>query len=146
MERRRAERELMVAEGSTRSFWRKTLGIGGGAVLVVAGFLVFGSGVLQKDKPHPYDPFAQCLAEKGLVMYGVDWCPNCQNQKKMFGKAFDNLPYVNCDFERVECQRKKIDKYPTWYLDGKVFDIGVKSFPELAEATGCVVPEGLGVE
>lgn len=145
MERRRAEREMTAAEDSARRFWMRVVCIGGSALVLVAIFVVLASGVLTKNEPHPYDPFAQCLAEKGLVMYGVDWCPNCQNQKKMFGKAFDNIPYVNCDFDRVECQRKKIDKYPTWYLNGQIFEIGVKSFPELANATGCAVPEDLSV-
>lgn len=143
MERRRLEREMMAAEGSAQRFWKKAIGIGGGAVVVVVIFVVLSSGVLTLDGPHPYDPFAQCLAQKGLVLYGVDWCPTCQDQKKMFGKAFEEIPYVNCDFDRVECQRKKIDKYPTWYLNGELFEIGVQSFPQLAEATGCEIPEDL---
>ena len=76
IERRRAEREMMAADGSARRFWKKVIGIGGGAVVVAATFVVLSSGVLTRDEPHPYDPFAQCLAQKGLVMYGVDWCPN----------------------------------------------------------------------
>jgi hypothetical protein len=78
----------------------------------------------------------QCLREKGAVMYGSDFCTNCQNQKNMFGVDFKNVNYFNCDFNRDECQKKGITFYPVWALNNKVI-IGLQSLPALAEFSGC---------
>ena len=45
---------------------------------------------------HRYDGFAKCLASKQAKMYGLYWCPHCAEQKEMFGKAFQYVPYVEC--------------------------------------------------
>ena len=36
-------------------------------------------------KNHKYDAFAKCLASKQAKMYGLYWCPHCQEQKEKFG-------------------------------------------------------------
>ena len=46
--------------------------------------------------PGKYDAFAQCLKDKGAVFYGAFWCPNCQEQKKLFDSSIKLLPYVEC--------------------------------------------------
>ena len=92
------------------------------------------------------DALANCLADKGIKEYGAFWCPNCANQKKLFGKSYeiimDRGVYVECD-PRGEnpqselCLEKKIDKYPTWeFPDGKV-NVGVMSLEYLAFTAGC---------
>lgn len=93
-----------------------------------------------------YISFAQCLNEKGAVMYGAYWCPHCATQKKLFGKqAFEKINYVECD-PRGEngnpklCLEKKIDGYPTWdFVDGSRAE-GVIELSELAAKTGCSLP------
>src|SRR5882757_1636440 len=45
---------------------------------------------------HQYDEFAKCLASRQAKMYGLYWCPHCAEQKAMFGKAFQYVPYVEC--------------------------------------------------
>ena len=52
-----------------------------------------GCGEEQKD----YTVLAQCLAERGVKMYGSSSCSHCSNQKKAFGDAFKYITYVECN-------------------------------------------------
>ena len=61
-----------------------------------------------------YDDFAQCLTDKGVVMYGAYWCPHCQNEKRAFGNSFRLVNYVECTQETGRCLAEKINGYPTW--------------------------------
>ena len=87
-----------------------------------------------------YDSFAQCLTEKDAKMYGADWCTHCQEQKKMFGSAFKYVDYINCDFNKDECNEKEIGGYPTWIINGTSYR-GVQSLSRLGFLTGCELPK-----
>ena len=67
-------------------------------VVIVALAAIFGARFFLKEdnSPGQYDAFAQCLKDKGAIFYGAFWCPHCQNQKAMFGKSVQFLPYVEC--------------------------------------------------
>ena len=112
-------------------------------VLVVGGI---GSSWYINSLPGKYDELAQCLGEKGAVFYGAFWCPHCQEQKKMFGNSADLLPYVECSLpngkdQTQECIDKEIVQYPTWeFADGERIT-GERPPEELAEKTGCALPE-----
>jgi hypothetical protein len=116
------------------------------AVIVLAIGLIAASraGYFEQD-PTKYDAFAQCLGEKGAKFYGAFWCPHCQEQKRMFGKSADRLPYVECSLpdgksRTQECIDKNIDGYPTWeFADGSRLT-GERQLSELAEKTGCMLP------
>lgn len=82
------------------------------------------------------EAFADCLTEKGASMYGADWCPACKQQKKLFGEAFSHVRYVNCDFEKKDCNKNGIERYPTWIIGKKRF-IGVQTLSELSQITEC---------
>lgn len=88
------------------------------------------------------DAFAQCLGDKGAVFYGAFWCPHCQNQKKLFGKSQDLLPYVECSTpdgkEQLQsCKDQEITSYPTWrFADGSELR-GEVSLEDLAAKTEC---------
>ena len=90
------------------------------------------------------DQFAQCLTEKGAVMYGTFWCPHCAQVKKNFGSSFKYVEYVECDprgdNEQSElCLEKGIEKYATFeFTDGSRL-VGEPSFAELSEKTGCLL-------
>ncbi|MQG19188.1 MAG: hypothetical protein FI687_05380 [SAR202 cluster bacterium] len=83
------------------------------------------------------EALAKHLNEIGSVMYGAFWCPYCSQQKKIFGKNFIYIKYVECD-PRGEnsnfklCEYKEIRKYPTWEIYGERFE-GVLSLSELEE-------------
>ena len=92
------------------------------------------------------DALANCLAEKGVKEYGAFWCPNCANQKKLFGESYSVIMskqvYVECDArgenEQSElCIEKKIEKYPTWEFPNGEITIGVMQLPDLAARAGC---------
>ncbi len=89
----------------------------------------------------PLDNFAQCLADKGVTMYGADWCPHCQNEKKVFGSAFQYVPYVECPQNPKKCLELGIQGYPTWvFADGRRLE-GEQGIARLAEESGCAITE-----
>ena len=94
--------------------------------------------IMPKGEAGQYDEFAQCLTEKGAVMYGTDWCPYCKNQKAMFGASFKNIDYVNCDFSKAECDKNGVTGYPTWKVGGQSFS-GVQPLTKLGSLAGCEI-------
>ena|SRR3989344_1550082 len=101
-------------------------------VLAVMGFFLFP---IQKN-PGEYDVFAQCITDSGLIMYGTEWCPHCQAQKKLFGKSFEFVDYIDCDRNRETCLIEGIQGYPTWKFEGESYS-GTRELSNLAEITGC---------
>lgn len=142
MERRKHEREATNAQNAVSSFRKRVMVISGSAVAVVVLLVAWNTGVFGASADeHPYGEFAQCLTDAKVTMYGTDWCPNCQNQKKMFENAFDNIDYVNCDFNNQVCNAQGVEGYPTWKIDGRLIGAGVLDFPTLGEAAGCELPD-----
>lgn len=82
----------------------------------------------------------QCLKEKGVTMYGVDTCPNCLDQKNIFGADFKNVDYINCDFHKELCEEKRIRYYPLWTKGNQIL-MGVQSLQSLAEFGECGAPK-----
>lgn len=91
-------------------------------------------------KPSIYTAFASCITENGAVMYGTDWCPHCQEQKRLFGTAFKQVAYENCDYSR-ECQARGVTGYPTWIFDDGTRLGGTQPLEVLANKTGCTLPQ-----
>ena len=95
--------------------------------------------------PSKYDSFAQCLTDQGVKMYGAWWCPHCSNQKALFGRAFDNINYVECSAPgsramNQTCKNAGIEGYPTWeFADGNRLS-GEQSLEELGGKTNCELP------
>ncbi len=112
-------------------------------LLIVGGI---GAAIFVKPGGSDLVPFAQCLKEKGAIFYGAYWCPHCQRQKAMFGSAEQALPYVECSTpdgkaQLQVCIDKKIKNYPTWdFADGSRLT-GERALSELAEKTGCTLPQ-----
>ena len=86
------------------------------------------------------DNFAQCLTDRGLVMYGAEWCPHCQTQKKMFGKSFKYINYVECPQDPKRCLAAGIEGYPTWVINGEKL-IGEQDLEILSKKTNCQIIE-----
>lgn len=80
--------------------------------------------------------FAQCLTDKGVVMYGSASCGHCANQKEMFGDAFQYVTYVECTEQQSVCNQKGVQYVPAWEIDGTLY-VGEKSFFELSRMSGC---------
>lgn len=84
--------------------------------------------------------FAQCVADKGMTMYGAEWCSHCKKEKAGFGKAFSLIPYVECPDNAKLCLDKGIKGYPTWIAaDGAKYE-GGQGLARIAEISGCELP------
>jgi len=103
------------------------------AVIIVAIVALFIWGY---KKPGKYDNFASCLTEKGAVMYGTEWCSHCKNQKGFFGKSFQYVHYVDCDYNRQECLDAGVEGYPTWKIMDENY-AGEQQLEKLAALSGC---------
>ncbi len=94
---------------------------------------------------HRYDGFAKCLASKQAKMYGLYWCPHCADQKAMFGKAFQYVPYVECAIKDSHelapaCSAAGVKLFPSWQFGTNKPVEGVFQFQELSDKTGCSLP------
>jgi hypothetical protein len=96
-------------------------------------------------KNHKYDNFAQCLASKQAKMYGLYWCPHCQEQKEKFGESFHYVPYVECAVKgsselAPECKIAGVKLFPSWQFGADPPKEGVLSLDALSDKTGCSLP------
>ena len=113
------------------------------ALVVVVGAL-YGASAMDK-RPGELNAFATCLGEKGAIFYGAFWCPHCGEQKAMFGKSADLLPYVECSTPKADgqlpaCTEQGVESYPTWdFADGSRLT-GTIALEVLADKTGCELP------
>ena len=84
---------------------------------------------------------AEHLVKSGAKFYGAYWCSHCSKQKSLFGAvAAAKLPYIECakdgvDSQRALCAQKKIQMFPSWVVDGKIFP-GTRELKDIAELTG----------
>jgi glutaredoxin len=116
-------------------------------ILVTFMLSLSGCGEQQKD----YTKLAQCLNEKGVVMYGSITCPHCTKVKKAFGDAFKYMKYIECspqaDLEGAKkCMEDKVDKYPTFRFSDGTEALGEQTPEELALRVGCEATESPATE
>jgi hypothetical protein len=112
-------------------------------IMVVAlgafGYFYFTTPV-SPVTPGALDGFAQCLADKGVVMYGSYWCVHCQRQKQLFGDSFRFVTYVECADNPKQCTDAGVQSFPTWkFKDGKTL-VGEQTLDALGAESGCSVP------
>ncbi len=121
--------------------------------LIVIAIVIWGSATAYKKNknrvPTEAETLAQCISDAGAKFYGTFWCPHCQNQKKMFGKAgAKKLPYTECSTadgksQLQVCKDAGIEGYPTWiFADGSKLT-GEQTPLSLAEKTSCPISETL---
>jgi len=90
------------------------------------GYKEFKNSVQEKND------FAKYLTERGIVMYGTEWCSHCKTQKKLFGNSFQYINYVDCDKNPEQCKDAGISGYPTWKINNQNYP-GVQTLERLAE-------------
>jgi hypothetical protein len=139
-EERRKRQQERESKDQPRPIPRKYLIWGGIAVLLVAAY---AAGWYHKN--HHYDAFAKCLASKQAKMYGLYWCPHCLEQKEMFGKSFEYVPYVECAIKGShdmppECKAVGAQHFPSWQFQGGPLHEGELSLEDLSSRTGCSLP------
>lgn len=109
-----------------------------GISLMVSGF---ASYVIIENLSND-NHFAQCLSDKGFILYGAAWCPHCQQQREIFGASQKYLNYVECSLpdgrsQTAICKSNNIDIYPTWELPDGTRLVGMQSLAKLSEVSGC---------
>jgi len=77
----------------------------------------------------PADPRLAALAahlrDSGAKFYGASWCKHCRDQKELFGRAADDLPFVECSPNgpngklAYECAAAGVTAFPTWVIRGR---------------------------
>jgi len=102
------------------------------SMIVVLIAVAFGFNFVQSQKPGALDSFAQCLTDKGAIMYGATFCQYSHAQKGLFGNSVKFLDVR--DFSKDPNVRVT----PTWLINGQYYE-NVQSFDRLATVTGCVI-------
>lgn len=84
--------------------------------------------------------FNSCLAEKGIVVYGANWCGYTKALVENLG-GFNLISpvYVECTENEELCAMEQISGYPTIKLNGEKINID-RTFSGFAGATGCALP------
>ncbi|HEU4370815.1 MAG TPA: vitamin K epoxide reductase family protein [Methylomirabilota bacterium] len=117
--------------------------LGGLVVLTTVGvsFALFNAS----GAGSPYqEALARHLRDTGAQFYGAHWCPACREQKRLFGNAAGELPYVECDPAGAGarpdlCKQAEVRTYPTWTIRGGRHE-GVTSLDTLAKLSGFAPP------
>lgn len=111
-------------------------------VILVLAILFFTRS--KEVEARKYDDFAKCITDASAVFYGSFQCVHCKTQKKLFGNSMQYVNYVECGPlggpQTALCQQKGIDSYPAWDIKGKRY-LGVQQLDELADMTGCQLPQ-----
>ena len=112
------------------------------AILFLVPTIIFNLPKEQQD----YSAFAQCLAEKNVVMYGSFRCGICAKTREMFGESFKYIQEVEChpegkNAQTERCAKVGVKRTPTWTLekDGEVLakTDGFTSPEKLAQMSAC---------
>jgi hypothetical protein len=84
--------------------------------------------------------FSECLAEKGVKIYGANWCgPTNAFVENIGGFDLISSIYVECTENEEICESEAIQGYPTVKLNGEKIQ-PERSFAGLSAASGCEVP------
>ena len=140
-ELRRKRQEANAAGGGVRTtrIGRKILI----AVLIVAA-LALTMYLVKRPRVSRLDAFAKCLAARQVKMYGLYWCTHCEEQKEMFGSAFQYVAYIECGAkgshtEQPNCVQAGVKNFPTWQFATERHE-GVLRLESLSEKSGCSLP------
>jgi uncharacterized membrane protein len=131
---------------SPRWAWLRPARLAGlGGLIVVA---TLGASFALFNTSGPGSPYQEALArhlrDTGARFYGAYWCPACREQKRLFGDAASELPYVECDpagpGARPDlCTQTDVRAFPTWTIRGARHE-GVTPLDTLAKLSGFVPP------
>jgi hypothetical protein len=113
--------------------------------LVLVPIIVYSVLIAGPSGSSKYDQLAQCLTDKGTKMYGAYWCTHCASQKRLFGKSFSKIKYIECSLpggqaQTEECTQAGINGYPTWEFGDGSREGGQMNLEALAQKTQCSLP------
>ena len=90
--------------------------------------------------------FNECLAAKGVRIYGTNWCGYTVQWVTALG-GFDTASpiYIECTEEQELCQSEGIQGYPTTKINGQAYS-GARTIEAIAQETGCSIPDLTGAQ
>lgn len=82
--------------------------------------------------------FIQCLADAGIVIYGMSTCPACADLVNRLGGTENLKPiYIECNENQEICDQEQQSFYvPEVQLNGEVFE-NMRTPQQFADITGC---------
>ncbi|MGB4254028.1 MAG: hypothetical protein WBJ22_02870 [Minisyncoccales bacterium] len=88
-------------------------------VAILGGIIFYfgGKATLEAKQKEKQRNLAYCLLSKNIVLYGDSESSPTEQQKEIFGDAFEYINYVECnelDDWSEECKEKNINDVPTW--------------------------------
>ena len=90
--------------------------------------------------------FAKALQQAGVRFFGADWCPVCNEQKKLFEDGAQFLPFIemtNPDRTRnATAISEGVTQYPTWEFSGGQRVTGLQTLQQLSTLSGVAIPLG----
>ena len=138
--RRKRQEAKATGEGARTTRIRRMILI---VLLIVAagGVAIY---LVKRPRVSRLDAFAKCLAARQVKMYGLYWCTHCEEQKEMFGSAFQYVPYIECGTkgahaEQPSCVQAGVKNFPTWQFATERHE-GVLRLESLSEKSGCSLP------
>lgn len=102
------------------------------AITKYTGYTITGKAVYSKQEKIQ---IANCLTNKGVVLYCSSLSLNCLRQKASLGEAFEYITYLDCNENPDECEDLNL---PAWKISNR-FYYGIRDLGNLAESTGCKV-------
>ncbi len=84
--------------------------------------------------------FNECLATKGVKLYGANWCGWTAKWVETLGGTNAVSPiYVECTVEDALCAQEEVTGYPTTKINGEAYN-GARTIEAIGQATGCPAP------
>lgn len=116
-------------------------------LIVVVGLIVIGATFYFLspvndigEENQLYAELVNCLAERGVIVYGSKTCPACIDFADQFGgyEAIEPI-YVECSEDPEKCEQEMQGNYvPEIQIDGQLYT-GPRSPEALARVTGCEI-------
>lgn len=106
------------------------------SIISLVFVLILGSigySYYNTQQPYILDDFAQCLTNKGAIMFGSPTCQYTSAQHGMFGsskKFLDSRDFTEDPNIRIT---------PTWLINGEYYE-NAQSLATLADLSGCKLP------
>jgi uncharacterized membrane protein len=120
--------------------------LGGAVAAVTVGLSLAAFSFTAPGSPDQ-EALARHLSATGARFYGAFWCSACREQKRLFGNAAHELPYVECDARGAGarpdlCTQVGVRSYPTWVIQGTRQE-GVMPLEALARLSSFTPPKTL---
>ncbi|MFW5847012.1 MAG: hypothetical protein ACOCUU_02510 [Nanoarchaeota archaeon] len=98
------------------------------------------TGSYSEEDLEKLSDFNNCLAEKGVKIYGANWCGYTSQWVETLG-GFDIVSpvYIECTENEELCSQEEVRGYPTTKINGETYT-GDRTLEAIGQETGCEAP------